>query len=267
MDPSIPYSSPMPRLLNGRPNDPRGGRLRSLFAKVLSDEQSLISLSSAKLFIEAICDQLDQAQCLEKLISSPKGLNTLQSSLHFNIFPEFINTSATSLLQYLQTPELQIICGGKFLQHIILRIADPPIFWNAIVKAQNTYHLSDEALQSFSWFLLQLISLPADKASAYYVIAKDALVQKALLQSSQLEVRTLGQKIKHVIDILGVPDQFDDDGPGGRHDNDFTDIHRIIILPTPDELASTEDPFLRRATEIGECNDEDRLSMHIDNQF
>jgi hypothetical protein len=56
-------------------------------------------------------------------------------------------------------------------------------------------------------------------------------------------------------------------GPGGRHDNDFKDIRNISILPTPDELASDEPPFLRRAVDIEDCPESTRLAMHIDNQF
>ncbi|KAF7355553.1 hypothetical protein MSAN_01472400 [Mycena sanguinolenta] len=37
-----------------------------------------------------------------------------------------------------------------------------------------------------------------------------------------------------------------DNQPGGRHDNDFADFRRISILPTADEVASSEAPFLRR---------------------
>lgn len=87
------------------------------------------------------------------------------------------------------------------------------------------------------------------------------------LECSQLEVRNTGQKIKHIIDAVTNPKHLDGEGPGGRHDNDFWDIRQITILPTPDELASTEPPYLRRATEIDECPESGRLAMHIDNQF
>lgn len=55
--------------------------------------------------------------------------------------------------------------------------------------------------------------------------------------------------------------------PGGRYDNDFAYIHRIAILPSPDELAA-KDPFLRRAIEVHE-NDtgQANLALHTDNQF
>ncbi len=55
----------------------RGGRLRSFFGRVLAGEQALKSFQNAKLFIEAIYDQPDPVKCVERLISSPKGLSTL----------------------------------------------------------------------------------------------------------------------------------------------------------------------------------------------
>ena len=112
-----------------------------------------------------------------------------------------------------------------------------------------------------------MISLPADKSMSFVTVAKDSSIQESLLESSQLEVRTIGQKIKHIIETITTPDSYQENGPGGRRDNDFADIREISILPTPDELASKESPFLRQAVEIDECSKSGRLAMHIDNQF
>jgi hypothetical protein len=58
-----------------------------------------------------------------------------------------------------------------------------------------------------------------------------------------------------------------EDGPGGRHDNDFNDIRKISILPTADELAS-DNPFLPRAIEIEErLKGPEGLAFHTDGQF
>jgi len=257
----------MSSTLPGRRDDHRSGRLRSYFGKVLAGEQALRSLQNAKLFTEAVCDQPDPVKCVERLISSPKGLSALQSALRLDVSSEFLNTSATSFLRYIQDPELKVVCRGEFLQQLILTITDPPIFWDAFVRSQKTSCLVDEALQCFSWLLLQLISLPVDKAPTYYGVARDPVIQNMFLGCSQLEVRITGQKIKHIIDAVTHPKHLDGEGPGGRHDNDFSDIKKITVLPTPDELASTETPYLRRATEIDECPESGHLAMHIDNQF
>lgn len=253
--------------LPGRRDNVRSGRLGNFFSKVLAGEQALTSFPHVKLFTEAICEQPDPVKCIERLISSPKGLPALQSALRFDVSSKFLNTSATYFLRYIQDPDLKVVCRGEFLQQLILTVTDPPIFWEAFVKAQKTGCLEDETLHCFSWLLLQLISLSEDKASIYYSVARDPLVQKILLECSQLEVRMNGQKIKHTMEAVTNPEHLDVGGPGGRHDNDFLDIRKIAILPTPDELVSTEPPYLRRATEIDECPESGRLAMHIDNQF
>ena len=214
-----------------------------------------------------MCDQADPVQCIEKLISSSKGLSALQSALRLDPSLEFLNISATKLLQYIQATELRLVCNGDFLRLVILRLVDPPMFWNAFVNAQKTARLGDDTLQCFSWLLLQLITLPADKAPAYYDVARDPKVQKTLLESSESGVRNNGQKIKHMMESFSHIESYHEGGPGGRHDNDFEDILKISILPTPDEIASKEPPFLRRATTIDECSELGRLKAHTDNQF
>jgi hypothetical protein len=248
-------------------SDVRSVRLRSFFKKIVTGEESLVNLQQSKLFIQAICDQSEPVRCIENLISSQKGLSALQCALHLDISPAAFKTCAIPIIRYLQAPELKIICTGEFLQRIVLHIVDPPVFWNAFVSAHKAGRLEEAGVQCLSWLLLQLVSLPADKASPYHELAKDSAVQSPLLESLIPEVRTIGQRIKHILETSASPGQFGMNGPGGRHDNDFKDIRNISILPTPDELASTEPPFLRRAVDVEDCAESTRLAMHIDNQF
>jgi hypothetical protein len=251
---------------NGR-GDVRSARLRSFFKKIVAGEESLVHLQHSKLFIQAICDQSERVRCIENLISSPNGLSALQRALHLDISPAAFEIYAIPIIRYLQAPELKIICAGEFLQRIILYIVDPPVFWNAFVSAHKAGRLEAAGMRCFSWLLLQLVSFPTDKASPYRELAKDSTVQSPLLESLIPEVRVIGQRIKHILETTASPSQFGMDGPGGRHDNDFKDIRNISILPTPDELASNEPPFLRRAVDIEDCPESTRLAMHIDNQF
>ena len=249
-----------------RKENPRGDRLGSLFNKVILGEQTLTSSQSAKRFIEAFCDQSDHVRCVEKVISSSQGLPALQSALRIDISLDFLNTTASALLRYIQTPELAVICGGDFLRRIILTIVDPPVFWSALVDAQKSERLTDDALHCFSWLLLQLVSLPDSISTTYYGVASQTSIQRALLESSVLEVRRNGQKIKHIIDTVTNPAP-GSSGAGGRHDNDFTDFRKIAILPTPDELLSAEPPFLRQASEIDEWPESSRFAIHVENQY
>ena len=246
--------------------DARSSRLRSLFARVLSGKQD-ITRTNANQFIEAIYDHSEPAICIQRLIGSVPGFLALQSALRVDGSISFLNNHITAFLRYLQAPELKSICGGHVLEQIIFKIVDPPLVWDALVKAVKSGDLSEEGVECFSWLLHFLVSLPRDKAIEYSTVVQEDQVFHRLLRSPQLAVRTRAYRIKHIVDTITTKNEPELGGPGGRHDNDFADIRKIAILPTPDELAS-KDPFLRRAAEIheneaGSCN----LALHIDAQF
>lgn len=162
------------------------------------------------------------------------------------------------------------MCGGDVLRQTILTIVDPPLVWDAFVEAVRSDHVAEEGMDGFSWLLLQLVSLPGEKATSYCSVGEEAQILNKLFGSSQLDVRTRARRIQHIVNTIKSPiktNAIDTDGPGGRHDNDFADIHKIAILPTSDELAS-KDPFLRRSTEVyGNDAKPCGLALHIDNQF
>ncbi|KAF8533083.1 P-loop containing nucleoside triphosphate hydrolase protein [Trichophaea hybrida] len=245
----------------------RQGKLTQFLDNVVSGKKILGTVKEGERFIEAICAQSDPPSCVTKLISGSNGLTSVQACMRFKTDPVFLNGSATSLLRYLQAPALKAICEGDFLQQIILHVVDPPIFWNAFVWAYRESTLHSQAQQCFAWLLLELISLPTDKATRYYEVAHDQTIQTSLLNSSEVETSTIGQKIKHILLNLNSPSTFDESGPGGRHDNDSEDFRQISILPTAEELSSREEPFLRRAHEIEDADKEIRLAIHMDNQF
>jgi hypothetical protein len=247
-------------------SDALRSRLRNLFVKVLFGSQA-ITTANAKLFLEAICDQPEPATCIQRLIGNTPGLPSLQLALRFDISLPFLNGPVTDLLLYLQAPELKSICGGAVLQQIILKIVDPPLLWNAFVEAIKFDQLTENCIQGFSWLLLQLVSLPIEHAVAYSSVAQEGQIQNKLLESSRLDVRTRAQRIIHIVDTITTRNEFDEGGPGGRHDNDFADIRKIAILPTPDEVVS-KDPFLRRAADVHEYDaTSGSLAVHADHHF
>lgn len=56
-------------------------------------------------------------------------------------------------------------------------------------------------------------------------------------------------------------------GPGGRHDNDFANYRDIATLPTRGELLSTKKPFYLHASSIMEADPQDRIELHLSNQY
>jgi hypothetical protein len=245
----------------------RSNKLRNFFAKVLAGKQDVMAVSNAKLFLEAICDQPDPATCIQLLVGSSHGFPFLQSAVRVDTSSTFLNGPFATLLRYLQAPDLKSLCGGDILRRLILILVDPPLVWDAFVEAFKSNKVTEEGADGFSWLLLQLVSLPIEKSIAYHVVGREAKVLDRLLASSQLDVRTRAHRIRHIVSTVKSAKDLEVGGPGGRHDNDFADIHNIAILPTPDELAS-KDPFLRRAPDVYEnearaCD----LSLHTDNQF
>lgn len=232
-------------------------------------DQKLKTFQNAVLFIEALCGQPDPPTCIERVISSPHGLSSLQASMRFNASPSFHNGPATNLIRYIQCSTLKIILGGHYLHQVILHIVEPPIFWNAFLMSFRNGSLDTDAQQCVGWLLHELICLPPEQTVTYRALAQDTSIQRLLLDSTSLEVRTLGQRIKHVLSTFTSPNGEDAEfGPGGRHDNDFADFREVAILPTADEILSEEEPFLRLAETIDDPeNTEKRLVTHLDNQF
>lgn len=247
----------------------RAVKLNRFFHDVIYGKVPLKNAQNGNLFLEALCNQQDRPTCIGKVLSSTHGLQAVQESTRFNLSPAFFNDQAVAFLQYIRAPGLNTIHGGDFLQELISNIVEPPIFWSAFVRCFRDRTLSVKAQLCFAWLLLELVSSPLKTCNFHSKIALDSSIQEFLTDSSELEIRTLGQKIKHVLSTLR-PDvtMRDESGPGGRHDNDSADFREIGILPTADELLSTEDPFLRCAAAIEDLGaNESHLQAHLDNQF
>jgi len=251
------------------PENPRGALLANFYRGVLSGKHTLQTPQNGNLFIEAVCSQTDPPTCVHEIISSQNGLPSVQACMRFSFSPVFLNGRATELLRYLQAPALKAICGGDLLHQVILCIVKPPIFWNVFVRAYRDGSLQEVAIQSFAWLLVELLSLPTEKSLEYHDLAQDLTARELLLTSPHFEVRTMGQKIKHILSTLNSAAPINDEsGPGGRHDNDLVDFRQISILPTADELTSVEPPFLLVADAVEDPDrGSSRLAVHLDNQF
>ncbi|CAG8959271.1 hypothetical protein HYFRA_00012629 [Hymenoscyphus fraxineus] len=244
-------------------------RLKRLFADVNHGRKPLKSSREGNLFIESICVQEDAASCIHQLISSDKGLASIQSSVRFDTSTSFLNGHAVELLKYLQNPELAAIESGAILARIILNIVQPPFFWDAIVKGFRDGTLGQEIFQGFAWLLLQLITLPGINSSGYVTFARSPGILDGILKAQDGHTRNLGQKISHALplELSGIYDSTVDK-PGGRHDNDHEDHRKISLLPTADELLSNDRPYLRTPEYLEDVEDVSaRGEIHLDNQF
>lgn len=151
----------------------------------------------------------------------------------------------------------------------MLHVAQPPIFWNALVQCVREDKLGLHAQECFGWLLSELLCLDEEKRTAYVDTARDRAILRVFSESQSFEVRRVGERVRHIldtIDTVSYPEaQY---GAGGRHDNDFADFRQVSILPTADELTSEEPPFLRVADAVDDVDQKSqRQAAHVDNQF
>lgn len=245
----------------------RSGHLSRYLWRINQGTKSVEKDEDAKLLLEALCAEQNHLRCIEKLLSSKSSLTSLERSFRVNVSPRFINTAINPFLSYLRHPSIESFCAGKFAQQILLHIVDPPTFWNAFVEAHLQHLLDEEAEANIAWVLLQLLSSPQCPAGIIED-AREISRRGSFLRSSSDSVRSWGYRIDNILKSLASGKQgVDSYGPGGRHDNDFADFRAISIMPTPDEISSTDLPFYRRAEEIYDVPLEGRPVTHQDNQF
>ncbi|KAG9309653.1 hypothetical protein JVU11DRAFT_10317 [Chiua virens] len=219
---------------------------------------------TSRLFLEALCIQEDPAKSAEKLILNPPGLPSIQNAMRFDLSLSFLNGLATNTLEYLlRAADL----GGGILDHILIAIVDPAIFWSAFAQAFETGALTEKAQHVFSKVLDRLIVLKERDPSPYRDLASKVLGK--LFESQDLEVRQIAHHIKHVLATFASGSAVNDpSGPGGRHDNDFLNFREIAILPTADEILSKKTPFIRPASVLDDPEVIDsRERDYLDNTF
>ncbi|KAF1989215.1 P-loop containing nucleoside triphosphate hydrolase protein [Aulographum hederae CBS 113979] len=246
----------------------RPKRLEAYLRQVLNGKRAAQTTSDCKLFLEAICDQNDVSKCIEQLIASPSGLRALHKSVRVDTSPHFLNQPVMQILSYLQDPGLKQLCNGQYLNRVLTTLVEPPAFWTALVDAHDNHLLHGNSTASFAWLVLELMFCRTVKPQDLVLVARRVTESRTFLASTSFEVRTFGHKIKHVLNITSMAaSNSEENGPGGRHDNDFADFRQVSILPTADEIQSTEEPFYRIANAISIASPDDRAAIHLDNQF
>jgi hypothetical protein len=242
-------------------------RLRAFLNAVLHGEKQVGP--QGDLFLKAISAHQDPPACIASIIASNTGLSSLKEAIHSDFSASFFNGSVTALLQYVQAPALKTVGGGRYLTKVILTIVDPPIFWLPFVDAFRAGHLQENAQLCFAWLLLQLIMMPTETAACYRKVAEDKATLGLLLNLSHPDGKAMGQRIQKVLSTsTAVAHPESGYCPGGRHDNDFVDFREISILPTANEIASTDRPFLRPSSALDDPDTLDvRAALYLDNQF
>jgi hypothetical protein len=264
---------PIPRFGQERSTDEgelRSKKLDSLLSKVILGKWDLGNISDAERMIEAVCNQSDKSDCVERLASSTSGQKALHKALTLDISPKFINTWASQLLEYLSDPMLKRLCDGEVLNQVLQVIVEPPRFWHAILEHVKDKSLNAKAVEGFAWLLLQMVILPVAQSGPFRTEAQSLLTPYFVEQSPSLLSKSSFQKIRSLVSGSSMSSNdiiLAEHGPGGRHDNDFVNYRDISILPTKAELDSSELPFIRQASELMQEAAEGRAILHLDNQY
>ncbi|KAG9229292.1 putative AAA family ATPase [Amylocarpus encephaloides] len=250
-------------------NGDRAVQLNKLLGSIAFGKSSIDNANRATLFLEALCAQDDRVTCVERLFAKQLSVDALRRALRLDTSINYINQSIAVFLEYISDPVIKQISGGQFLQDILVIIADPPTLWNALIASHKNDSLNEKATHGFAWLLWELLSMPSDENIDVMEAAKSVMDSGSLLESSSHETRVLGYKIQHFLKAKasGANANPDNAGPGGRHDNDFVDYRETAIFPTADEFMSDTQPFYRPAKEIAQAEPENRVGIHLDNQF
>ncbi|KAL7780330.1 hypothetical protein CFE70_010352 [Pyrenophora teres f. teres 0-1] len=242
----------------------RAAGLTKLFNAVIYGHRELKSAADGNRFLEALCSQEDASKCVESLIAAPAGLSAVAKAFRSSRDSAFLNGPASSVLLHLSQPSIKQLYGGEFLHRVLEQIVQPPSFWNILVEAHSARILSPDGTRAFAWLLLEVLYSRSEDVPDVRDVAERVTKNESLINADSLDARNLGQKIKHVLESTTNDSA---DGPGGRHDNDHAEIRKIKLLPTPDEFASAEEPFYRRADDIVSTDPGTRGMMHVGNQF
>ena len=252
--------------------DSKNLRLKKIFDDVVSGSRQLTD-PLVPHFIQSISTHPDPVTCLHTLVTSVHGLKAIQIAISSNPSAESLNGDVAVLLAYLRDSKLEHLGGGDTLQRLLPVFMDSQNFWNSLVSAFSTGQLLQSTGRSFSWLLLQLVLLPPKFADNYLNMASNPDIVRTLLRSPDLETRSNARKINHIVssypDGVAVPADWLE-APGWRHSNDPRSYRKISILPTPDEIASTERSYLRTVDEIDDLkltSPFEVAEVHVENQF
>lgn len=182
----------------------RSEKLLKYFELTLKGKRDLKSVADGSRFIEAFCDIQDTSKAVESIIAADKGLEACAKAIRLSLDITFITGPATDLLLCLSDPSLKQLASGHFLLLILEAIVEPSSFWTALVDAYEKRMLSDRGVQAFGWLLLELLCSNLQVSLDVRPLAEEVTAESSLLEFPAIEVRTLGQRIKHVLNTTST---------------------------------------------------------------
>ncbi|KIJ06878.1 hypothetical protein PAXINDRAFT_103194 [Paxillus involutus ATCC 200175] len=190
-------------------------------------------------FLEGLCAQTDPVACVNDIVQSARGLESVQDAMRSDLNAKFINSLGSTVIKYL----LRANGVEEILDTVLLKILDPPLFWNKFCEEFEKGNLDDEAQHVFAQLLVHLLKMENKDTTRYRDLAKKPSILGKLLGSDQPDIRAAGSLIKEILSTTSLAVISGPAGPGGRHDNDLINFREISIIPTADEAQCTKAAF------------------------
>ncbi|CAH0051204.1 unnamed protein product [Clonostachys solani] len=256
-------------MASAQPISQRDAKLIQRFKSCLHGSKQIDSLQDAKHFFEAACINCRQespSKTLEMIVSARNGLEALGAAARRSLSADFLAESVVPFLMQLQDPAVRNLGDGHFIEKALECLLIPASLWNVLVEGYTAKSLNEDALIVFAWLCFEVVSSRLPGLSAQKEEVRTLMKSSPLRDAKVHQARVYGYRIEKVISIHGVraPVAAEVYGPGGRHDNDFQDFHKISIYPTHDELLSKEKPYLQRLEDAFRFSGEDRAGAYLD---
>ncbi|KAF8842005.1 P-loop containing nucleoside triphosphate hydrolase protein [Paxillus ammoniavirescens] len=215
-------------------------------------------------FLEGLCAQTDPVACVNKIVESTHGLPSVQHAMRSDLNAKFINDLGSTVIEYL-------LCAndaGDILDTVLLKILDPPLFWNKFCEEFEKGNLDERAQRVFTQLLVHLLKMENKDTSRYRDFAKKPPILDKLLGSDQPALRAAASLIKEFLSTTPLAVTSGPEGPGGRYDNDHINFRDVSIIPTAEEAQCTKAAFFRHASILDDPDaKETRIEDYLDNTF
>ncbi|KAG1804061.1 P-loop containing nucleoside triphosphate hydrolase protein [Suillus subaureus] len=189
----------------------------------------------------------DVAVCVSKIVGESKGPSIVQEAMRLDLSAEFMNGIGADVLVYLlQATSI----SSNVLDHLFVQIVEPDFFWSAFSHAFARGELLEKAQRAFASLLLRLLNLSNHDTAPYLELAGRPNVLPQLTGSANLEVRLIGEKIKHILSMYG------------------SSAPPSAANGPADEIRSEQLPFLCRSSELeDESGESTHTADYLDNTF
>ncbi|KAJ6261683.1 hypothetical protein Dda_2481 [Drechslerella dactyloides] len=254
-------------------------RLQAFFRRFCDDELKIEDADAAHYYLRAILRHWGEAgiteQCITDICTSTHGLFAISTALSFNLNDrDWLNDYAGQFFLLIGhrykaserslDPSSYDDMVRRLMGHLVEENSD---LIKTMAEALRKDKLKPSVVEGFAWFLKEYLEFSTDPPPYIDEIIEDAAVLEKFYKSDVAEIRLIGHKIKYWVDCGGVIRDHGGPVPGGRHDNDFDDFRKINIVPTPDEVHSTERPFLVKSKDALRQPGLSRMGAHLDCQF